>query len=216
VLHVNLNLISEDPDLLGESISYIEATVRPAVEHLRGNLGMSLHADRQSGALVLESFWASRDELMDGENAAAPGLAEDARRGNGTVAAQMYDVPVFVLEGYSAGGGEAVQLNWMDVDPSKPLAEGAIASSADTEVMIEDAIASFGDSAVPSLAETAGFRGALLYAGWDSRRLISETIWRDTRALAASRSTAVQAEATGCMIRDTHDYRLVFSTARTA
>lgn len=120
-----------------------------------------------------------------------------------------------MLEGY-ARAGEAVQLAWMDVEPSMLPAEDAAPSSADTELMVEDAIASFGDSAAPALAESDGFRGVLLYADWASGRLVSETIWRDARALGASRSAAVAAEATGCVIRDTHDYRLVFSTARTA
>lgn len=215
MLQVELSLISADPGLLGDPIRYIEATFRPAAERLTGNLGMALHADRESGALVLESFWASRDELVGSENIATPGLAEEVRRGNGTVAARLYEVPVFVLEGYSSAG-EAVQLAWMDVEPSMPLAAGAVASSADREVMVEDAIASFGDSAVPSLADADGFRGAMLYADWGSGHLVSETIWRDAQALAASRSAAVAAEATGCEIRDTHEYRLLFSTARTA
>jgi hypothetical protein len=54
--------------------------------------------------------------------------AGQARHGNGTVAAHRYEVPVSVLEGDSRGG-EAVQLTWMDIEPSMLLAEGAIANT---------------------------------------------------------------------------------------
>lgn len=215
MMHVKQDLISADPAAIGDPISYIEDTARPAVKHLAGHLGMSLHADREAGALVLESFWASHDDLVDGERLAAPRLAEEVRRGNGTIAARLYEVPVFVREA-TLHAGEAVQLTWMEVERSMMPAGYPIASSADTEIMVEDAIASFGDSAVPSFAEMNGFCGALLYADWDSGRLVSETIWRDEPALAASRSAAVAAKDTGCVIRDTRDYRLVFSTAQPA
>ena len=54
----------------------------------------------------------------------------------------------------------------------------------------EDAIEVFGDTAVPWLAEIAGFRGALLFADPASGHLISETVWQDPAALAASPSAA--------------------------
>ena len=52
----------------------------------------------------------------------------------------------------------------------------------------QDAAAWYGDAAVPQLADAAGFCAALLYADWASGRLVSETVWQDLRALAASRS----------------------------
>lgn len=54
---MELNLISADPGLLGDPTRYIEATFRPGAERVTGNLGASPHADRESGALVVESFF---------------------------------------------------------------------------------------------------------------------------------------------------------------
>ena len=74
-----------------------------------------------------------------------------------------------------------------------------------------------GDIAVPSLAETPGFCGTLLFADPDSGRLISETIWRDPDARAAAPSVAaiirteVPDEAAS-EIRAVADYSLVFSS----
>lgn len=84
-----------------------------------------------------------------------------------------------------------------------------------------DVIEVFGDSAVPQLAETPGFRSALLFADPASGHLVSQTIWRDPQALAASPSVAavIRADvlsAASCQIRAIEDYSLVFSSARKA
>jgi hypothetical protein len=51
--------------------------------------------------------------------------------------------------------------------------------------------------------------------------LISESVWRNAQALAASRSAEAaarvdMAESTGCVIRAVDEYGLVFSSARKA
>ena len=75
-----------------------------------------------------------------------------------------------------------------------------------------------GDIAVPSLAETPGFCGALLFAHPESGRLISETVWRDPGARAAAPSVAaiIRAEVPdeGGEIRAVADYNLVFNSMR--
>jgi len=50
-------------------------------------------------------------------------------------------------------------------------------------------IEAFGDSVVPQLAGTPGFRGALLFADRSSGHLVSQTIWWDPQARAASRAS---------------------------
>ena len=110
----------------------------------------------------------------------------------------------------------------VSVEPSK--AEDAVAPmSAESSRLsnVEDAVAWYGDTAVPLLAETSGFCAALLYADWASGRLISETVWQDPHALAASRSAAkageaAAAEAVHGVIGASAEYRLVFSSARPA
>jgi hypothetical protein len=54
-----------------------------------------------------------------------------------------------------------------------------------------------------------------------SGRLVSETVWRDTHALAASRNTATTGEAAAAqalngVVGASGEYRLVFSPARPA
>lgn len=71
------------------------------------------------------------------------------------------------------------------------------------------------------LADTSGFCAALLYADWAAGRLISETVWQDPDALAASRRSATAGEAAAAqgingVLGASAEYRLVFSSARPA
>ncbi len=204
VLHVEVDLITADPRLLGDCVRYIEGEVRPAAESQPGSLGMSLRANPERGVAIAESFWASHNALRDSERTAGPLRGEVGRRAKGTVTVERYAVPVFEREA-PVRGGEGARLTRMDVQPKA----------------VDDIVEAFGDTAVPSLAVTAGFCSALLFADRDSGHLISETVWQDPHALAASRSVcaAIRAdavEATKCVIRAVEEYILVFSTVRKA
>ena len=120
----------------------------------------------------------------------------------GTVCVERYRVPVFEREA-PLDTGAGLRLTRMDVEGSR----------------VEDAVAGYGDTAVPWLAETAGFCGALLLVDWNSGHSISETIWDSPKTLAASRSIAARVrvetvKSTGCVIRALEEYDLVFNTAR--
>jgi hypothetical protein len=202
VEHAELNLITMDPIRLNESIGYIETDLRPVVESQPGNLGMSLHTNSDLGVAVLESFWASGDALRAGEHMVAPSRDEAVRRVTGTLTVERYAVPVFEREGpvpFHAGA----RLTRMDVEPTG----------------IDDAVEVFGDTAVPWLAETDGCRCILYLVDRHSGHTISESIWRDTKALADSRSAAaatrVEAVASAAVIvRAVEEYTVAFSTAR--
>jgi len=212
MLHVQLNQFTADPHLLGDAIRYAENEVRPAVASQPGNLGMSLLANSELGVATLESFWASGDAMRDSERIVAASSREAVQRATGMFTVERYQVPVFEQEAFP-GAGAGVRLTRIDV---QPLAVMAVRRSA-----VEDAIATFGDTAVPWLADTDGFCRALLFVDWSSGHLIAETSWRDPRALAASGSVAaaIRADtlmAAKCVIRAVEEYRVVFNSARTA
>jgi hypothetical protein len=207
MLHVEVSRITADPRRLGDAISYLAGEAGPAVERAHGSLGTSLLADPEAGVLGFESLWASRGAVVRGEEVVAAGLREAAQRAGGTVSRERYQVLVFERES-PLRGGQGVRVTPVHVDPSK-LAT------------VEDAVAWYGDTAVPVLADVSGFCAALLYADWASGNLISETVWRDLNALAASRSTATAGEAAAAAAIDgvigaCGEYRLVFSSARPA
>jgi hypothetical protein len=207
VLHVEMSRITGDPLRLGDAINYMASEGCPAVERQHGNLGASLFIDPEAGAMGFESFWESEGPLAGSEDVIAASLREAARRTEGTVTRERYGVLVFEREA-PWRGGQGVRVTRMNVGPSQLPG-------------VEDAVAWYGDTVVPALADTSGFCAALLYADWASGRLVSETVWHNPHALAASRSMATAGEAAaagalGGVIAAADEYRLVFSSARPA
>ena len=207
MLHVEVSRITADPHRLADAVGYLTSEVRPVMERQPGNLGTSLLVAAEAGAAGFESFWASDGALMDSEGVIAASVGEAARQAGGTVTRERYAVLVFEHEA-PLRGGQGVRVTTMTVKPS-------LLSS------VEDAVAWYGDTAVPRLADASGFCAALLYADRASGRLISETVWQDPRALAASRSMATAGEAAAVaelngVIGVSGEYQLVFSSARPA
>ena len=169
-----------------------------------GSLGLSLLTGQEGGVAIVESFWARHDALWLSAEADALVRGELTRRVKRTVTAEDYEVPVFE-RGAPLRGGEAVRLTRVQVKPPGVL----------------DVIDVYGDTAVPWLADTPGFRGALLFAAPARGQLISQTVWRDPAARAASPGLAemirseILAEE-GCEIRADEDYGLIFNSARKA
>jgi hypothetical protein len=206
MLQARFHLITADPLRLADVLKFIEAEVRPETENRQGSLGMSLYANPELGVAVLESFWATHEVLLLNENRGLPDFGDALRHAAGTIWVERCRVPVFEWDWEGPlDPGAGLRLTWMDVEPSR----------------VEDAVEAYGDTAVPGLAETRGFCAALLLTGRSTGHLISESIWRNPQALAASRSAAatVRVEmvaSTGCVIRAVDEYGLVFSSARKA
>ena len=204
MMHVRVSLITADPPVLAGCLEYLQGKVRPVVESWPGSLGLSLLAAQESGLAILESFWATHNRELVWASRENEALlrAELTRRTGRPVTAEDYQVAVFERQA-PLRSGEAVRLTRLEVKPP------GVADVADV----------FGDTAVPWLAETPGFCGALLLAAPASGRLISETVWRDPAARAASPGVAemIRAEVLDdedCEIRAVEDYRLVFNSAR--
>jgi hypothetical protein len=161
-------------------------------------------AGQEGGIAIVDSFWATHDSFWLSAEIDALVRGELARRVKRPVTAEDYEVPVFEREA-PLGIGEAVRLMRVEVKPPG----------------VPDVIEVYGDTAVPQLADTPGFRGALLFAAPARGQLISQTVWRDLAARAASPGLAemlrseVLAEE-GREIRAVEDYSLIFNSARKA
>jgi hypothetical protein len=202
MMHVRVSLITADPQVLAGCIGYLKAKGRPMLETRHGSLGLSLLAGQEGGVAIVESFWTTHDALLSSAETDALVREELARRVKRPVTAEDYEVPVFE-RGAPLRGGEAVRLTRVEVKLPGVL----------------DVIEVYGDTAVPRLVDAPGFRGALLFAAPVRGHLISQTVWRDPDARAASPSVAgiIRSEAPaeeGCEIRAVGDYSLAFNSAR--
>jgi hypothetical protein len=201
---MRVNMITADPEKLGDSIKFIEAEVRPQVDSQPGSLGTALYTNPEAGLAILESLWASDEAMVASEHHLGPTRRAAVERAAGTVCVERYQVPVFELES-PVRGGAGLRLTRMDFEPAA----------------VEDVVEAYGDTAVPWLADTEGFCSTLLLVDDQTGHAISETLWRNSEALAATRSVAaaVRVEtvaATGCVIRAVEEYGLVSTSARKA
>ncbi len=203
MMHVRVSPITTDPQVLAGCLGYLEAEGRPVLESRPGSLGLWLLAG-QDGVAIVESFWATHSAFWLSAEVDAQVRGELTRRVKRTVTAEDYQVPVFE-QGTPLRSREAVRLTRVEVKPPG----------------VPDVIDVYGDTAVPWLADTPGFRGALLFAAPARGQLISQTLWRDPAARAVSPGLAemirpeILAEE-GCEIRTAEDYSLVFSSLRKA
>jgi hypothetical protein len=202
MLHVRLSRIAAGELAVDGCIKFIEGDVRLAMESQPGNLGLSLLANPEPGVAIVESFWVSRLELQASENTDRILRAELARQASGPVTVEHYEV-VILEGGARLGSRQAVRLTRIAVKPSG----------------VNDVIDVFGDTVVPSLADTPGFRSALLFADPASGRLVSETVSRDAQTQAASPSAAAIIRANvldehDCKICAVEDYMLVYNSVR--
>jgi hypothetical protein len=198
MMHVRFSLVAADPPVLAECIGYLQHEARPMVESQHGSLGLALL--EQPGVVIFESFWATHEALWLSNETEAVFRTGLARRVKRPVKAEDYQVAVFEREGPP---GKAVRLMRMQVKSAG----------------VADVVGVYGDTAVPRLAGTLGFRETLLFADPAGGQLISQTGWRDPAARAASPGVAemIRSEMLaddGCQIRAAKDYRLVFGSAR--
>jgi hypothetical protein len=198
MMHVRFSLVAADPRVLAGCIGYLQDEARPVMESQHGSLGLALL--EQPGVVIFESFWATHEALWLSEETEAVFRAELARRVKRPVKAEDNQVTVFERDGPP---GKAVRLTRIQVKPA-----GAA-----------DVVAVYGDTVVPWLADTPGFRETLLFADPADGQLISQTGWQDLAARAASPSVAemIRSEVLAdddCQIPAAEDYRLVFTSAR--
>jgi hypothetical protein len=202
MMHVRFSLITADPRVLAGCLGFLAGEARPVLESQHGSLGLSLLAGEEPGVAIVESFWATHAEFWLSQETDDLVRGELARRVGRPVTAEDFQVPVFEREA-PLRSGEAVRLTRVEVKPPG----------------VPDVIDVFGDTAVPELAETPGFCGALLFAAPACGQLISQTAWREPAVRTASPSVAsvlrreVLAEE-DCEIRGVEDYHLIFSSAR--
>jgi hypothetical protein len=196
-VHVRFTLMPGDPAQLGNAIRHYEEEGRPELAGETGSLGLSLSENAELGVAVIETWWVSGDAMRESEKTEAPIRAKAAKAAVATTSVERYQVGGYV-RAVRPHPGAGLRLTRLDTDPARTDA----------------AVAAWQDTAVPWLAETDGFCEAMLYVDRRTGRSISETVWRDANALAASRgaAAAIRVEtvaATESAVRTVEEYRVL-------
>lgn len=199
-VHIALTVLPGDPVRLGEALHFLEDEGRPAVDGEDGCLGMVVAENAELGVAVVESFWTSGDTLCRAERTLAPLRAEAARLAVATESVERFEVGALVRS-VRPHPGAGVRLTRYETDPAR----------------VEDAVTAYGSTVAAGLRDSDGFCVGILCVDRPTGRSVGETVWRDTNALAASRSSAAvrrrdTVAASGSVVRAVEEYRLVFSS----
>jgi hypothetical protein len=198
--HARVTLITGDPACTGDLVRFVGREVRRRLEEELGYLNLSALVNDELGVVVVESFWVSGDAMRATEHVEAPLRKEALHRGGATVSVEHFAVPTYVAATRPEPGGW-VRLTRFDVNPKRA----------------EEAIAAYEDVALPWLEDAPGFSRALLMLHAGSGRAITESVWLDEGALAASRSADAVARgdaaaAADASVRALEEYRLLLSS----
>jgi hypothetical protein len=201
-MHLRLTLLTADPDHFEDALQYIQNDARPRVENEAGNLGMTLKVRRPLGVAVVETFWVSGEAMRESDRNVRATRDEAEHRAHGTCSVESFPVAGLVTTG-SWDPGDGVRVTRFDA----PLDR------------VEQLVSGYEDTTLPWLKGADGFRGALLATQPRTGQAISETVWRDDEALAASRSAAAAIQvdtvkATDSAVRSLEEYTLTFSSAQ--
>jgi hypothetical protein len=191
-----------DPAHLADAIRHYDEEGRPQLEGEVGSLGMSLYENAELGVAVIETWWVSGDAMRETEKNEDPIRAKAAKIAVATMSVERYQIGIYT-RATRPHPGAGLRLTRLETDPAG----------------VADAVTAYEDTAIPWLTESDGFCEAMLYVDRRNGRSISETVWRDANALAASRSAsaAIRLEtvaATDTVVRAVEEYRMVSSSVR--
>jgi quinol monooxygenase YgiN len=201
VEHARLSYVTADPARLDDFLRFMEDKAQPQFAEEPGYRGMWVAADDEVGVAVVATFWVSGDAMRESERVEAPVRRDAVQVAEGTVSVEPYAVENF-FRITGPGPDAALRLTRVEVAPEQ----------------VDAAVAGYEDTALPWLTEADGFCSALLFVHRRTGRGVTEVVWRDEAALAASRSAAASIRvdavaATDAVVRALEEYRLVFTTA---
>jgi hypothetical protein len=171
--HARVNLMTLDPLRVGDVVRYLGNKMAPALQEEPGYMDMTIMVNPELAVLIAESFWVSGDAMRSTERVEAPLRKEAARLGMATVSVERHEL-ASTTRVHRAQTGAGARLTRIDFDPRR----------------VDEAIATYEDTAIPWLTETSGFCSGLLLVHRTSGRAIWEEIWREEAALISSRSPA--------------------------
>ena len=201
-MYVRMYTLAGDPARLVEATTYLEDKVRPQVEAQLGSRGMAVSSKADLGVCLVSTYWDSADAMAASERAVEVPHKELTDVMSGTVAAEEYEVPVFIRQS-RPGPGAGVRLTRVDGEPSQMSA----------------AVEEFRHHVGPALLDMPGLCSAQFLVERGTGHCVVISTWEDMDLMASIRSQAAALRAdvaalTRAQVRSVEEYMLNFSTVR--
>jgi heme-degrading monooxygenase HmoA len=210
VEHTRLTLFTADPARTGDLARFVRRDVVRCLDVELGHLGLEVLVDDELGVIFLETFWVSGDAMHSSEHVEAPLRKEAQRQGAATASVERFAVPIFAGARRPEPGAWS-RLTRFDVERRPEESDDSYSRRVDEAVEV------FEDAALPWLETAPGFFRASLLVHARQGRGMTESVWEDERALAASRSADATARADAgadVAVRGLYELRVLFSSVR--
>ena len=173
VMFARTTTVNIRPQEVDEAIRVVRDDLMDPVQRLRGNIGLSMLADRRSGRCILTSAWSDENALLDSADAIAPLRERLAALGNGPTMVQQWEIAV-VHRRRNARDGASARVSWLQGEPSR----------ADRGIEV------YRSTVLSALDRIPGFCSASLLIDRASGRSVSSVAYENQELLEASRPSA--------------------------
>lgn len=191
------------PELVDTGIAEVRDTVMPAVQQMRGFIGLSMLTDSGSGRCIVTTAWHDAEALRDSRSQVS-GLRRRAAEllGGPDPEVTEWEIPVLHREHHAAAGACA-RVTWLQVPVER----------------VEQQIDAFRMRVLPQLQELPGFSSASLVVDRGTGRAAGAVVYASRDALAGSREATKRirsetAAAVGADVLDVAEFDLALAHLR--
>ena len=156
-----------------QAISYMRDEVLPAMQEMRGCVGLSMLVDRESGHGIATSAWQDQESMRMSAERVEPMRNRMGEMLGGRPEVQEWEIAV-LHRAHEAGDGACARVTWTEGDPTD----------------MDRTIDAWKERLMPRLQEPTGFCSLSLLVDRDRGRSVGTVSFVDRSALEASRDAA--------------------------
>lgn len=200
VVYARSTTVIARPEMIDTAIAQVRDEVLPAIQGMKGCLGLSMLVDRQTGRGIVTTAWDTLQDLATSRE-----LVRELRdRVTETTGADHADVEEWEVaamhRNHHTGEGACARVTWLKGDPAE----------------MDRAIDVYKLAALPAMEELPGFCSASLLVDRGIGRAVSTATYDNREALDASRAQAEQLRAGSAQeahaeIHDVAEFELVLA-----
>lgn len=178
-MFVRATTISADPSRIDELIQFVSQEVTPALDGLRGSLGLSMFVDRQTGTSTVSTAWQTVEDRAATESVLAPLRNKAAGLFDVQPLVELFEMAVLDRR-RPAEPGFWARMTRVSMDPAR----------------VDEGIDTYGTTTLPALELLDGFCSAVLLVDRDSGAGVSSVVFDGRASLEASREQGEQIRRT--------------------